>query len=109
MTHSTLVFYFIFATLVEIGGCIGYIKARSKASLIAGLISGLLLDVAAVLLLMHPERPQIGLILGTVVTVLLLGRFAPAFFRTKKFMPAGMVFFLSLISLVLSLVALSRI
>ncbi|MEO7933672.1 MAG: TMEM14 family protein [Chthoniobacterales bacterium] len=99
------IFYFIFATLTQVGGVIGFIKAKSRASLIAGLISGALLDLAGIMLVVRPERPQIGLGLGLVVTLLLLGRFAPAFFRTKKFMPAGMIFFLGLISLALTIAA----
>ncbi len=102
------VYYFVFATLTQIGGIIGFIKAKSKASLIAGLVSGALLDFAGILLIINPERTKIGLGVGLVVTLLLLGRFAPAFLRTKKFMPAGMIFFLGLISLALSILALVR-
>jgi uncharacterized membrane protein (UPF0136 family) len=98
-------FYFIFATLTQVGGIIGFIKAKSRASLIAGLVSGALLDLAGILLIVLPARPKIGLGVGLMVTLLLLGRFAPAFFRTKKFMPAGMIFFLGLISLALSIAA----
>jgi len=98
----TRIFYFIFATLVMVGGVIGFIKAKSKASLIAGVVAGALLDLAGILLTPHPE---LGLGIGVAVTILLLGRFAPAFFRTRKFMPAGMILLLGLISLGLSVAA----
>lgn len=101
----TLVWYFIFASLTQIGGIIGFIKAKSKASLIAGLISGALLDLAGALLIIKPAQPKIGLGFGLVITLLLLGRFAPAFFKTRKFMPAGMIFFLGIISVSLTVFA----
>ena len=104
MIQLAIVFYFIFGVLVQAGGIIGFIKAKSRASLIAGLVSGGLLDVAAVLII--SGREQLGLVLGTIVTVLLLGRFGPAFFKTKKFMPAGMIFVLGAISLAISVAAL---
>ena len=107
MINSVQIFYFVFAALVQIGGVIGFIKAKSKASLIAGLISGAVLDVAAVLTMLG--HTQAGLIVGLIITVLLLGRFAPAFFKTKKFMPAGLIFILGIISLAISIVALIRI
>lgn len=107
MTHAALVFYFIFATLVQLGGVIGFVKAKSKASLIAGLVSGLLLDLAGILLLMKPENPRLGLFVGLIVTILLLARFAPAFFKTKKFMPAGLIFFLGIMSIGITVSALS--
>jgi uncharacterized membrane protein (UPF0136 family) len=108
MLRSTWIFYFIFASLTQLGGIIGFVKAKSKASLIAGLIAGGLLDIAGLLLLLAPDRPLLGLITGIVVTLLLLGRFAPAFFRTKTWMPAGLIFILGLVSLALSTAAWSR-
>lgn len=107
MINSVQIFYFVFAALVQIGGVIGFVKAKSKASLIAGLISGAVLDVAAVLTMLG--HTLAGLIVGLIITVLLLGRFAPAFFKTKKFMPAGLIFILGIISLAISIVALIRI
>lgn len=104
-TTPTLVYYFIFGALTLLGGVIGYLKAKSKASLIAGVISGALLNLAGVLLLISPARPQMGLAVGIAITLLLLGRFAPAFFKTRKWMPAGMIFLLGLISLGLSILS----
>ncbi|HEX8373284.1 MAG TPA: TMEM14 family protein [Chthoniobacterales bacterium] len=110
MNYLSLVtaFYFIFGALTQIGGVIGFVKAKSRASLIAGLVAGGLLDLAGFLLMRLQDRPQIGLGLGTAITVLLLGRFAPAFFRTKKVMPAGMITLLGIVSLVLSIAAWTK-
>jgi uncharacterized membrane protein (UPF0136 family) len=55
-----------------IGGLIGFLKAGSLASLIAGGASGLLLIVAGLLI---GSKPKAGLILGLVVALGLLGRF----------------------------------
>ncbi len=105
MIHITLVYYFVFASLTQIGGVMGFVRAKSQASLIAGLISGALLDLAGALLVIFPASPKIGLVTGGVVSLLLLGRFAPAFFKTKKLFPAGMMFFLGTASVILTLVA----
>lgn len=101
----TMVYYFIFGALTLLGGVMGYLKAKSNASLIAGVISGSLLDLAGILLLLRPTQPKLGLSVGVAVTLLLLSRFAPAFIKTKKWMPAGMIFILGLISLGLSAVS----
>jgi len=106
MIESVKIFYFIFGTFALIGGLIGYLKAKSVASLIAGAISSALLDFAAVLLVFYPNRPICGLGLGLIVTLALLGRFLPAFIKQRKMMPAGLMTILGSISLVLSVAAL---
>ena len=50
----------------------------------------------------------IWLILGLVISSVLEMRFLPAFVKTKKLMPAGMMAVLSLIGTVLSVLALVR-
>jgi len=98
----TILFYFIFGAFNQVGGVIGYVKSNSRASLIAGIIAGVLLESAAILMLLLPAQSWIGLTLGGLVSILLLSRFAPAFFRTKKVMPAGILTILGFISLVLT-------
>jgi uncharacterized membrane protein (UPF0136 family) len=55
------------------GGVIGYVKAGSRASLIAGGISGLVLIGGALLAL---RQPVLGLGLACVVSLALVARFA---------------------------------
>lgn len=55
------------------GGVIGYAKAKSRASLIAGGISGLVLIGSAVLAASHPVA---GLAVASLVSLALVGRFA---------------------------------
>ena len=78
----------ILSVFVLVGGVIGYLQAKSKASLIAGVISSVLLGAAFSISLTHPEP---GMIFGTVVTVLLDVVFGIRLAKTKKFMPAGML------------------
>jgi uncharacterized membrane protein (UPF0136 family) len=103
MIELTKDYYFLFGALTIAGGVMGFVKAKSAASLIAGGVSGILLIVAGVLM---GSNMRAALILGVVVSVLLAGRFLPNFLKTKKPMPAGMMSVLSLIGLVISLVAL---
>ena len=104
MLALTTYYYFIFGGLTILGGVMGFVKAKSKASLIAGGVSGALILAAAWMVM--SGRVQNGLILGLVVSSLLELRFFPAFVKTKKIMPAGMMTGLSMLGTVLSVLAL---
>ena len=96
-------FYFIvFGLLTIAGGIMGYVSKGSMPSIIAGSISGILLLAAAFLL---PNHAAIGLAVAAIVSVLLAGRFVPAFIKTGSLMPAGMMSILSVIGIVLALAA----
>jgi uncharacterized membrane protein (UPF0136 family) len=105
MFLPTIIYFIVFGLLTIAGGIMGYVKAGSTASLIAGSISGLLLLLAAFLL---PSHVLIGLALGGIVSLLLIGYFLPAFFRTGKMMPAGMMSLLSVLGMVFAIVAWIR-
>lgn len=87
MIAFTKLFYLIFGLLTIFGGLMGYLKANSMASLIAGGISGLLLVVAWYLL---PGQLNAGLILGLVVCVALAGKFIPDLL-VKQVTPQGLL------------------
>ena len=106
MLDLTKNYYFIFGALTILGGVIGFVKAGSKASLIAGGVSGVLILVAAWLIM--SGKVQAGLILGLVISSVLEMRFLPAFVKTKKPMPAGMMAVLSMVGTVLSVLALVK-
>lgn len=62
-----------YGVLSLVGGVMGYVKAKSRASLIAGGISGLVLIGCAALSL---TAPVIGLAVASVVSLALVARFA---------------------------------
>lgn len=94
----------VYAVLVGVGGVMGFVKAQSKASLISGVVSAILL--AACYLITSPER-QIGLLLAAVVSILLLVVFSIRLAKTKKFMPSGMMLVMSLIEAAVLLCAIN--
>lgn len=73
----------------------GYVKAKSKASLIAGSITGGLLLLAAFLIF---RGITAGAILGLVVSLLLIGQFGPSLLKKFKVMPNLLVVVLGFIT-----------
>ncbi|PYK13552.1 MAG: hypothetical protein DME65_01560 [Verrucomicrobia bacterium] len=100
--EAAKIYFIIFGILTIAGGVVGYVKAGSVASIIAGSITGVLLLVAAFLL---PERRGMGLATAFIVSLLLIAQFAPKFIRTGRVMPAGMMSVLSVIGLIAAIVA----
>jgi len=99
---ATKIYFIIFGALTIVGGTIGYVKAGSAPSIIAGSITGLLLIIAGFIL---PEHRTTGLATAFVVSLLLAGQFVPKLLRTGKMMPAGMMSILSVIGLIVAIVA----
>jgi|SRR5882724_3202815 len=100
--EATKIYFIVFGALTIAGGIVGYVKAGSMASIIAGSITGVLLLVAAFLL---PEHRAIGLATALVVSLLLAAQFVPKFLRTGRVMPAGMMSVLSVIGIIAVIVA----
>ena len=98
----TKVYFILFGVLTIAGGIVGYVKAGSVASIIAGSITGVLLLVAAFLL---PEHRGVGLATALVVSLLLAAQFVPKFLQTGRVMPAGMMSILSVIGVIAAIVA----
>jgi uncharacterized membrane protein (UPF0136 family) len=100
--EAAKIYFIIFGVLTVVGGVIGYVKAGSVASIIAGSITGVLLLVAAFLL---PDHRAAGLATAFIISLLLAAQFAPKFIRTGRVMPAGMMSILSVIGLIAAIVA----
>ena len=100
---ATPLFFFVFGVLTIAGGVLGFVKAKSKASLIAGGISGALLVLAGWLM---QTQGRSGVLLGLVVSVLLSARFARAYEKSKKVMPAAMMVSFGSIGIVLTVIIL---
>jgi uncharacterized membrane protein (UPF0136 family) len=102
MIGPAKIYFIIFGLLTIVGGVMGYVKAGSTASIVAGSISGILLLVAAYLL---PEHLAVGLAVAALVSIALAGRFVPAFIKTGHVMPAGLMSVLSVIGVIVAIVA----
>ena len=98
----TKIYFILFGVLTIAGGIVGYVKAGSVASIIAGSITGVLLLVAAFLL---PEHRGLGLATALVISLLLAGQFVPKFLQTGRMMPAGMMSILSVIGVIAAIFA----
>jgi len=99
------IYFIVFGILTIAGGVVGYVKAGSLPSIIAGLNTGVLLLVAAFLL---PEHRAVGLATAFIVSLLLAAQFAPKFVRTGRVMPAGMMSVLSVIGIIAAIVAWAK-
>jgi uncharacterized membrane protein (UPF0136 family) len=99
---ATKLYFLIFGALTIVGGIMGYAKAGSTASIIAGSISGILLLIGAWLI---PSNQVAGLALTLIVSLLLLIYFALKFMRTSAFMPAGLMSILSVVGIIVVIVA----
>ena len=102
MIGPAKIYFIVFGLLTIVGGVIGYAKAGSTASIIAGSISGILLLGAAYLL---SDHLALGLAVAALISILLAGRFVPAFIKTGHLMPAGLMSVLSVIGIIVAIVA----
>ncbi len=102
MLGPAKIYFIVFGLLTILGGIMGYVSKGSLPSIIAGSISGLALLAAAFFL---PNNVVAGLVLAALVSVLLAGRFVPAFIKTGAIMPAGMMSVLSVIGAIMAIVA----
>jgi uncharacterized membrane protein (UPF0136 family) len=99
---ATRLYFLVFGALTIIGGVIGYVKAGSLPSIIAGGVTGVLLLVAGWIL---PANRMTGIVIALIISFLLAAQFIPKFIRTGKAMPAGLMSILSVIGIVVAIVA----
>jgi len=78
----------VYGILAIVGGVVGYLKVRSKPSLLSGIISGGLLVTGGIA---EAQGASWGIILATVVTIGIIVVFAFRWWKTRKFMPAGLM------------------
>ncbi len=102
MLGRAKIYFIVFGLLTIAGGVMGYVSKGSMPSIIAGSVSGLALVGAAFLL---PHNAVAGLAIAALVSILLAGRFVPAFIKTGAIMPAGVMSVLSVIGIIMAIVA----
>ena len=93
MSFATKVLW-VYIVLLLVGGLIGFLKARSKPSLIASTASAAILILCALDLVFKPN-------VADIVITLLVVLFAIRLSKTKKFMPAGLMMAISILALAL--------
>ena len=105
MNDAAKVYYIIFGVITLLGGIIGYIKAKSRVSLISGIVCAAGLVTAALLI---QTSLTIALVIGLLVSITLAGKFVPDFIHKKALFPGGIMALLSIASIVITLLALNR-
>lgn len=87
----------IYGLLSGLGGIWGYLKSKSKPSLISGCISGVLLLLCAI---MQIQGYSFGLVMSQIIVALLIVVFAVRLIKTQKFMPAGIMLSTGIVTLI---------
>ena len=104
--------YFMFFGLVSLTlGILGYVRAKSVASLYAGGLSGILMAAASVMAYRRSSQPDLfnyGYLICLVLSIALLGRFLPGYLKKRNFYPAGIMAILSLLGVVAGILALLK-
>jgi uncharacterized membrane protein (UPF0136 family) len=88
-----------YGLIALIGGLIGYVKAGSVASLVAGGGSGVILIVSAIV---ARQRPKGGLIAALLVSLILVVRFTKASIDQQKLAPVAMVMIIGGLAVLIS-------
>ncbi len=89
--RTVAIILWVYGALVLAGGVMGWVKAKSKPSLIAGVAFGAALIATG----WCPYARWVGATLAAALGVIMGVRFG----QTKKFMPAGLTFLLSVAAL----------
>jgi uncharacterized membrane protein (UPF0136 family) len=97
---SFVIVLWIYIVLLLVGGLMGFLKAGSKISLITSAVFAVPLILCALKII--PLEPTAPILIGTLALVFLV-RYA----KGKKFMPSGLMGFLSVI-VVVALILLLR-
>ena len=102
--HLSVIAAIAYGILAIVGGIIGYVKVKSKVSLVSGVVSGLLLLASGI----AAAQGVTGAILfSKLVTIALIIVFAIRWAKTRKFMPAGLMLVAGVVTLSVMLFARS--
>ena len=98
MQAIALIAIIVYAVVVAAGGAMGFLKGKSKISLISGLASAVILIVAR---LIANNSPAVGLGIALACAIALAIVFVGRLRKTRKIMPAGVMIVASAIAAVL--------
>ena len=101
--EAAKIYFIAFGVLTIAGGIVGYVKAGSVASIIAGSITGS--TAACCRISSCPTSRHWDWRLHSSSLFLLAAQFVPKFLRTGRVMPAGMMSILSVIGVIAAIVA----
>jgi uncharacterized membrane protein (UPF0136 family) len=88
MTNFDVKVLWIYIVLLLVGGLIGFLKAKSKVSLITSAVFAALLILTT---LRSVFQPGFAIALANLTLVVLLLVFTVRLAKTKKFMPSGLI------------------
>ena len=83
---------YIYGVLLIVGGAMGYVKAKSVPSLVAGVVCGVIIIIVGLNYISH-DAPYVALLVALVL-IFLMGR---RYLVTRKAMPALLIVVLSVI------------
>ena len=90
--QTTAIIVWVYGALVLAGGAMGWAKAKSKPSLISGVVFGAaLISLGYRIYQGHASDVQVAAVIAGLLAIIMGVRFA----KTKKLMPAGLVAILS--------------
>lgn len=89
----------VYALLLAVGGLVGFLKAGSRPSLVAGLVSGALVAGCAAMAVVG--QVLAGRTFGMTLALLLGVFFGYRYAIKPKFMPSGLMTVISLVVLIL--------
>jgi len=90
------VVFLVYAVLLFVEAGVSYRSSRVKPTFIAGICSGAIVVIAAVLILMDVP---IAASIGFGVLLAMLGVFGSRYLKTRAFFPAGLMMIASLMTL----------
>ena len=98
MSHFSNTVLWIYIALLLVGGLIGFLKGKSKVSLITAAAFAALLALTT---LRSVFQPGFARDLANVILAVLIVVFALRLAKTKKFMPGGFMLVMTIAALVL--------
>ncbi|MCA9400145.1 MAG: TMEM14 family protein [Candidatus Omnitrophica bacterium] len=87
----------VFSVFMLLGGAVGFLVSKSKASLIMGALSSLGIILCVQLSINNPQQ---GLSIAAGIIAVLIMVFFRRMAKTQKFMPSGMLFGVSCLTFI---------